>query len=99
MADRHVIANARRIGRPLDVDNGAVLDIAPSPDANRVHVAANDDVHPAATVSANLNIPNHLRAVVDVGRFSDDGQSVTKRAEHRGRSYGTTDGNARVGTS
>ena len=48
-----------------DVHDGAVLDVRALADADVVHVAANDGVHPDAALGADLDVANHLRAVVD----------------------------------
>ncbi len=50
------------------VDDRAVLHVRSLADADAVHVAANDDVHPDAALGADLDVADDLRARVDVRR-------------------------------
>ena len=60
--DRDVIANRGRMRVVHHVDDRAVLHVGPPPDANAVHVAADDDVHPDAAFGADLDVADDLRA-------------------------------------
>ena len=48
----------------------------PPADPDPVHVAADDGVHPDAALLADLDVADHLRAVVDEGW---DGRGVRRR--------------------
>ena len=75
--------------RPVhDVDDGAVLDVRAAADANPVHVAADDRVHPDAALLADLHVADDLRAVVDVGGGMDARETPADRAETFAELYG-----------
>ena len=65
-----------------DVHDGAVLDVRPLADADRVDVAADDGVHPDAAFGADLDVADDLRARVHVRGRVHDGQPATIRTQH-----------------
>src|SRR5439155_2440692 len=87
MAYRHLVADARRVRVPHHVNHGAVLDIGPIADADHVHVAADDHVHPDAALFANFHVADDLCALIDVGgrmNLRTDGAELT---QHAGKLY------------
>ena len=50
-----------------DVEDAVVLDVRPGPDADPVHVAPDDRVHPDAGVVAQLDVADHLGGHVHPG--------------------------------
>ena len=65
VADGDVAADGRYVRPRHGVHDGPVLNIRPSSDANRVHVAAQHGAHPHAALLADFHVADHLRAVVD----------------------------------
>src|SRR5690242_6360093 len=84
VADRHLVTDAGRVRPAHHVNHGAVLDIRAIADANRVDVAADDDVHPDAALLADLDIPDYLGALVDIGGWMDLREDRLERAKHEG---------------
>src|SRR5665213_3970841 len=82
VANRDVVAD-RRLVRPLhDVHDAAVLYVRAAADTDPVHVAADHHTHPDAALFADLDVADHLGAVVDVGGRVDARQHAAVRAEH-----------------
>ena len=52
-----------------DVHDRAVLNVAPAPDPDAVHVAADHGIHPDAARLANLDVADDLGALVHVRRL------------------------------
>ena len=82
VSDRHLVADARRVRAAHHVNDGAVLNIRPIADPDRVDVAANDDVHPDAALLADFDVSDDLRALVDIGGRMDLREDGPERTEH-----------------
>ena len=62
-----------------------VLDVRPRADADGVHVAADDDVHPDAALGADVDVADDLGADVDErGRDRTVGMNGPDTGEARG---------------
>ena len=70
-----------------DVDNTPVLDIGAPAHANPIDVAANDDVHPDTAVLTDLDIADHLCAVVYERRGSYSREARAVGPEHQRKLY------------
>ena len=77
----------RRVRAAHDVNDGAVLNIGPIANPNRVDVAADDDVHPDAALLADLHVPDDLGALVDERSRMNVREDGPERAEHAGELY------------
>jgi hypothetical protein len=47
-----------------------------------MHVAADDGAHPDTALLTNLDVADHLRAVVDEGRGMNAGREPAARTKH-----------------
>ena len=72
---------SRRMRVRHHVDDRPVLDVGARADADPVHVAADDDVHPDAALRADLDVADDLGAVVDEGGRMDAGHVSPVGAE------------------
>jgi len=82
VADGHVVADRRRVRAAHDVDDGAVLHVRAPADADPVHVAAQDHVHPDAAGFANLDVADDLGAGIHVRRRVNPWHHAFVRPEH-----------------
>ncbi len=80
--DRHVVADHGRMGLAHDVHQHQILEVGPRADTDRIHVSANDDVHPDAALGSEMHVADDLRAGVDEGRRMDRRVQRAKRAKH-----------------
>ena len=80
--NRHVVADRGGMGVFHHVDDGAVLHVRTVPDANPVHVAADDRHHPHAAVFANLHVADDLSAIVDEGGGMNQREPSPMRPKH-----------------
>src|SRR5207244_5409281 len=65
-----------------DVHAGAVLHVAAAADPDAVHVAAHDHTHPHTALLADVDVADHLCAVVDVGSGMNARLRAAVRPEH-----------------
>src|SRR5262249_32012341 len=100
VADGHLVADAGRVGPPLDVDHGEVLDIGAPPDADGVHVTAEDGVVPDRRFLPDLHVPDDLGAVGDENRrMKAWGDSLEEADRHQAASSGRRGGTGGRSTS
>jgi hypothetical protein len=76
MPDGHVIAENERALVAHYVQYAPVLNIGARPDADVIHVAANDDKRPNAGVIANHYVADEHRSSINVSGSSDGGMST-----------------------
>jgi len=94
VADEYAIADQRGVAAALaatasaiDMDDGAVLDVAARADADVVQVTSQHAVVPDRRSRADLDIAYHLRAGGDEGVGSEARRAASKGVEaHCGRS-------------
>ncbi len=65
------------------VEHAAILDVRVLSDTNRVHVAADDRVHPHAGAFADLDVADDLRRLVHVARLVYARSNTLVRAQHK----------------
>src|SRR6185437_10012812 len=82
VANRHQLAHNDRVEVAHSVEHGAVLHVALCADADGVHVAAHDGVHPDAGLLAEHDIADDLRGGIDVTRGRYDGFYSSVRPDH-----------------
>src|SRR5688572_12411667 len=82
MPDRYVVPDLCRVRPVHDVHDRTVLDVAAATDADPVHVAAHDGVHPYAGFRADLNVADHLSTRIDIGAFLYSRHAAAIRTEH-----------------
>src|SRR5262249_470152 len=100
VADGRLVADAGRVGPPLDVDHGEVLDIGAPPDADGVHVTAEDGVVPDRRFLPDLHVPDDLGAVGDENRrMKAWGDSLEEADRHQAASSGRRGGTGGRSTS
>jgi PIN domain nuclease of toxin-antitoxin system len=66
VTDGDPVADLDTIEMALAVEDGAVLDVGVGSDADRVHIAAQDGVHPDRGVFAEGDVADHLGGEIDI---------------------------------
>ena len=61
MAHRHIVADDRRLRAGVDVDDGAILDVAALADADEIGIAAQHAVKPHTRLRTDLDLADHRR--------------------------------------
>src|SRR3546814_9141996 len=84
VADQNVFANdsgkaPRAVLVAIAMDDGAVLDIGASADADMIHIRADDAIIPDARIRADLHIANNLATGGDKGARMDFRALAAKR--------------------
>jgi hypothetical protein len=72
VADGDHLADDYRIEMAHSVQNGAVLNIALRADADRIHIAPYDRIHPHAGMLAQDDISDNLRGGINIAACRDD---------------------------
>jgi hypothetical protein len=84
VADGHPVADDDGVAVALAVEDAAVLHIGAGADADGIHVAAQDGVHPDRRTLAEDHVAKDLRRDVDVATGSDLGRVPPIGSDHEG---------------
>src|SRR5687767_14932038 len=82
MADRDLVTDRCCVRIFHNVNHGAILHVRSAPDPDLMDIATNDDCHPDAALFADLDVTDHLGALVDVSARMDTGHSSAVGPEH-----------------
>ena len=82
VADGAAVADDYGVKAALAVEDGAVLDVGAGADADGVHVAAEDGVHPDGGLGAEMDVADDLGGGVDVAAGGEGGGEAAEGANH-----------------
>src|SRR5690348_11644909 len=82
MPDSYPLSHGYRVLISHAVKHAAVLNIRIRSDADRVHVASNDGIHPDTGLLAQHHISNHLSRFVYVTGIGNGGANSLVEADH-----------------
>ena len=94
VANGHPVAHDDRIEVALAVEHGAVLHVGVGADADGVHVAAQNGVHPHRGMLAEGHVADELRGKINVATGGNLGQPPLVAANHGSSAVSGVDCNA-----
>jgi hypothetical protein len=84
VTDRDMISNGGRVCAGHRVNDRPVLNIRAPADPDPIDIATDDRAHPDTALLSDLDVPDHLRTVVDERGGMDKGRHAPERTEHSG---------------
>jgi hypothetical protein len=80
--DGDVVADDERMRVVCDMQHAEVLHVRAVPDANVVHIAANDGMKPGAALFAHHDVADDHGGLFDKAGLRDSRGDALKRADH-----------------